>query len=180
MKMTLTAVTALMIAISPVAAETNPSTSSTINFVPQQNQSEVLATDFLGRPVEAKNGQQIGNISNLVFDQDGRIELAVIGAGGFLGVGAKEIAVPFDAIKSETQDNKHVLKIDATKEQLNAAPAFKTLNDQAFKQRVAEWRQKAAESWNQLKQRAAKAYEEAKARMNETQQPSGQTEPKQQ
>ena len=40
MKMTLTAVAALMIAVSPLAAETP-------NFVPEQNQSEVLGTDFV-------------------------------------------------------------------------------------------------------------------------------------
>ncbi len=173
MKTTLTAIAALMIAMSPLAAETNAS-DAPITYVGQQNQSEVLGTDFIGSSVTTKDGQPVGKISNLVFDQDGRIELAVIGVGGFLGLGEKEVAVPFEAIKSDTVNNKHVFVIDATKDDLKAAPAFKSLDEQAFKERVAVWRAKAAESWAQIKSRTAKAYEDAKNRVNEARQPADQ------
>jgi sporulation protein YlmC with PRC-barrel domain len=174
MKTMLTAAAALMIAVSPLAAQTNLPAPSAINFVDQQNQSEVLGTDFVGTPVTTKDGQQIGRISNLVFDQDGRIELAVIGVGGFLGIGEKEVAVPFDSVKSDTINNKHVFVVDATKDQLKAAPSYKTLNDQAFNQRMATWREKAADSWAKIKNSATKAYDDAKSRMNEAKEPSGQ------
>lgn len=159
MKMTLTAVAALMIAVSPLAAETP-------NFIPEQNQSEVLGTDFVGTHVVSKDKQPLGKISNLVFDQSGHIELAVIGVGGFLGIGEKEVAVPFDALKSETVDNRHVFSVDVTKEQLKAAPGFKTLNDQARQELIAKWRAKAEQSWADLKAKAGKAYDEAKDRVN--------------
>ena len=119
MKTTLAAVAALMIAVSPAAAQTP-------TFMDMQNNTEVLGTDFIGTPVNDKSGQQIGKIANLVFDQTGRIELAVIGVGGFLGIGEKDVAVPFDAVKSEVANGKHVFVIDATKAQLKAAPAYKT------------------------------------------------------
>lgn len=180
MRTTLAVVAALMIAASPLAAENAPVGTSTLNFVDQQNPSEVLGTDFVGTPVTTIDGQQIGKISNLVFDKDGRIELVVIGVGGFLGIGEKEVAVPFDAVKSETTNNKDVFVIDATKDQLKAAPSFKTLNDQAFRERMAEWRAKAAQSWADIKARAAKAYEDAKTRMNESKQPSDQPKSTQQ
>jgi|GEM_PF-1452850 len=168
MKTTLTAAAALMIAISPLAAQTTePAATAPVTFIEQQTNDEVLGTDFVGTPVLAKDNQQIGKIANLVFDKDGRIAIAVIGVGGVLGIGEKEVAVPFDAIKSESKDNKHVFTVDATKEQLKAAPAYKTLNDQAFNQRVAEWRQKAAESWKQAKEKAGQAYEQAKDKVNE-------------
>ena len=109
---------------------------------------------------------------NLVFDENGRIELAVIGVGGFLGIGEKEVAVPFDSVKSDVVNNKHVFTVDATKEQLQAAPAFKTLNDQAFKERLAGWRTKASQSWAEVKARASKAYDDAKTRVNEARQPA--------
>ena len=160
MKTTLTAVAALMIAVSPLAAQT-PS------FVAEQNQSEVLGTDFVGTPVVSKDNQQLGKIANLVFDQTGHIELAVIGVGGFLGIGEKEVAVPFDTLKSEVVNNKHVFSIDLTKDQLKAAPAFKTLNDQARQELIAKWRTKAEQSWADLKSKAGKAYEDAKERVNE-------------
>jgi len=160
MKMTLTAVAALMIAVSPLAAETP-------NFVAQQNQSEVLGTDFVGTQVLSKDNKPLGKIANLVFDQNGHIELAVIGVGGFLGIGEKEVAVPFDALKSETVDNKHVFSVDVTKEQLKAAPAFKTLNDQARQELIAKWRAKAEKAWADLKAKTGQELDEAKERMNE-------------
>ncbi len=177
MKTTLAAVAALMIAASPLAAQAD---TAPIHFVDKQNSSEVLGTDFIGTPVLTKNNQQIGKISNLVFDQDGRIELAVIGVGGFLGIGEKEVAVPFDSVKSDTVNKKHVFIIDATKEQLTAAPAYTTLNDQAFNERMAGWRAKAAKSWADIKSRAAKAYDEAKNRVEEARHPAEQPKPAQQ
>ena len=160
MKTTLTAVAALMIAVSPLAAQTP-------NFIPEQNQSEVLGTDFVGTQVVSKDKQPLGKIANLVFDQSGHIELAVIGIGGLLGIGEKEVAVPFDSLKSEDVNNKHVFSIDLTKEQLKAAPAFKTLNDQARHELIAKWRAKAEQSSADLKSKAGKTYEEAKDRVNE-------------
>jgi sporulation protein YlmC with PRC-barrel domain len=169
MKTTLAAVTALMIAAGSAAAQT--SATAPVTFVDKQNNSEVLGTDFIGTPVNDKSGQQIGKIANLVFDQNGRIELAVIGAGGLLGIGEKEVAVPFDAIKSEEAGGKHVFVIDATKDQLKAAPAYQTLNKQAFYERMKEWRAKAQQSWGEVKERAAKVYEEAKEKVEEARQP---------
>jgi sporulation protein YlmC with PRC-barrel domain/ElaB/YqjD/DUF883 family membrane-anchored ribosome-binding protein len=160
MKTTLTAVAALMIAISPLAAQTP-------NFVPEQNQSEVLGSDFVGTHVVGKDGQQIGKISNLVFDQSGHIELAVIGIGGFLGIGEKEVAIPFDTLKSEVVNNKNVFSVDLTKDQLKEAPSFKSLNEQARRELIAKWRTKAEQSWADLKAKANKAYDEAKESVNE-------------
>ncbi len=177
MKSTLTAVAALLFAFSPLAAQTQTPSSkspSTINFIAEQTPGEVLGTDFIGTPVATKGGEQVGRISNLVFGKDGSIELAVIGIGGFLGIGEKEVAVSFDSLKSDTLNNKHVFVIDATKDQIKAAPAYKTISDQKFKERVAEWRAKATQSWTQMKEQAAKAYEEAKTKVNEATKPSDQ------
>ncbi len=172
MKTAFAALTALMIVASPVAAQVTA--SAPVNFVDRQNNSEVLGTDFIGTPVTTKDGQQLGKISNLVFDQEGRIELAVIGVGGFLGIGEKEVAVPFDSVKSEVVNNKHVFVVDATKEELKAAPAYKTLNAQAFAERMSDWRAKAKQSWGDIKSRAAKAYDEAKQRVGESGKPAQQ------
>ncbi len=187
MKTSVAAFVALTLAAAPLAAQTastttaptttaaattTTTTTTPITFTNEQNQSEVLGTDFIGTPVTNREGQQIGKISNLVFDQDGRIELAVIGVGGFLGLGEKEVAIPFDSVKSEVMNNKHVFVVDSTKEALKAAPSFKTLNDQRFAERVSTWRTKASQSWANLKDRASKAYDDAKNRVNEARQPN--------
>ena len=161
MKTTVAAVTALMIAVSPAAAQTP-------TFLETQSNAEVLGTDFIGTPVNGKDGQLLGKIDNLVFDQTGHIELAVIGVGGYLGLGEKVVAVPFEAIKSDEANGKHVFVIDATKDQLKAAPTYQTLNAQALAVRMKEWREKAQASWTDMKDRTSKAYEQAKTKVEGT------------
>jgi len=170
MKTTLAAVAALMIAVSPAGAQT-------LTFMDTQNNTEVLGTDFIGTPVNGKDGQPLGKIDNLVFDQNGRIELAVIGIGGYLGIGEKVVAVPFEAVKSDVANGKHVFVIDATKDQLKAAPTYETLNAQALAVRMKEWREKAQASWTDIKSRTSKAYEKAYEQAKEK--VEGTTAPKQ-
>jgi len=172
MKTTLAALTALMIAAGPVAAQ--DTSSAPLNFADKQNNSEVLVTDFFGTPVNGKDGQPLGKISNLVFDQEGRIELAVIGIGGFLGIGEKEVAVPFDTLKAGEVNDKRVFVLEATKDDLKNAPAYKTLSGEAFKQRISDWRAKAQQSWSDVKNRASKAYDEAKERVEQPSKPAQQ------
>jgi hypothetical protein len=167
MKTTLTAVAALMIAISPLAAENTAPASAPLTFVTQQQPTEVLGTDFWHTPVLGKDKQQIGKIANLVFDHTGHIDLVVIGVGGFIGIGEKEVAVSFDVLKGDVVNGKHVFQIDATKDELKAAPAYKTLNDQAFNERLANWRSRATQSWSDIKAKAGKTYEEAKEKAGE-------------
>ncbi len=161
MKTTLAAALALMVALSPAAAQT----AAPLTFIDKQTTSEVLGSDFIGTAVNGKDGQQIGKVADLVFGQEGRIELAVIGVGGFLGVGEKDVAVPFDAIKPDTVNGKHVFVIDATKEQLKAAPSYQTLRGVARQERIAKWRAEAQKSWAEVKAKTSKAYEEAKQRV---------------
>jgi sporulation protein YlmC with PRC-barrel domain len=169
MKAALAAVTALMLAASPAAPQTNAPAPP--NFVEQQADSEMLGSDFIGTPVNTKDGQQAGRIADLVFDRDGRIELAVIGIGGFLGLGEKAVAIPFDALKSGKVDDKQVFVLNATKDQLTAAPAFKAASGQTLNERLRGWRTKANQSWTDIKTRAAKLYGDAKKRLEEESQP---------
>jgi sporulation protein YlmC with PRC-barrel domain len=85
----------------------------------------ILASNFIGSAVYSTANENIGDINDLVFDADGKVNAAVIGVGGFLGMGEKDVAVPLDKItltKDENGAMKHV--IAATREQLDAAPAF--------------------------------------------------------
>ena len=81
--------------------------------------------------------------------------------------------MPFDAVTSEVVNGQHVFVIDATKAQLMAAPTYKTKNAEARAERVKEWREKAQASWNDIKARTSKAYDEAKEKVE------AQTAPKQ-
>ena len=85
----------------------------------------ILASNFIGSTVYSTTNENVGDINDLIFDADSKVNAAVIGVGGFLGMGEKDVAVPLDKItmtKDENGSNKFV--ISATREQLEAAPAF--------------------------------------------------------
>ncbi len=86
-----------------------------------------LATAFMGRPVYASadpNANSIGDVNDLIIGKDGSITDAVVGVGGFLGIGEKNVAVPFDKLKVEDNNGDIRLIYAATKEELQNAPAF--------------------------------------------------------
>jgi hypothetical protein len=84
----------------------------------------VLASTYFDRGMHNRAGEKIGSISDLVVAADGTIAAALVSVGGFLGIGEKEVAVPFSSIEVVRGDNDWRLVIDATKETLNEAPPY--------------------------------------------------------
>ena len=72
-------------------------------------------------PKEAK----IGSIDDVLVDKSGKVTGLVVGVGGFLGAGEKDVIVPFTAVKSEKKNDKWYLTLDETKDNLKSAPGFK-------------------------------------------------------
>ena len=86
-----------------------------------------LATAFMGHSVyssEDPESDNIGEVNDLIVGDDGAITHAVVGVGGFLGIGEKNVAVPFDELQVVEQDGEIRLVYAATKEQLEAAEEF--------------------------------------------------------
>lgn len=82
------------------------------------------ASDIYKADVYDNSEHKIGEVTDLVLDRDGAIPTAVISVGGFLGVGQKDVAVPFKDLKMASRDGKDWLAIDRTKDQLKNAPAY--------------------------------------------------------
>ena len=68
--------------------------------------------------------KKIGAVDDLILTSSGQINKAVIGVGGFLGVGQKEVVVPFADLKIVAQKGAQELVLDRTKEQLKSAPSY--------------------------------------------------------
>ena len=86
---------------------------------------QMMASDYIDRNVYGQGDQTIGEVKDLVLDTStGMITSVVIGVGGFLGMGEKDVAIPFAQIKPGTKDGKLWLSIASTKEELKAAPDF--------------------------------------------------------
>ncbi len=80
------------------------------------------ASKVVGAAVYNGQNQQIGTIDDLILNHDNKASLAVISVGGFLGVGGKMVAVPYDKI--ERTDDGKVLMQDGSKESLGKLPSF--------------------------------------------------------
>lgn len=78
--------------------------------------------DIIGKPVYNDQNQRIGKIDDIIITPDNAVSFAIIGAGGFLGIGKHDVVIPVDHI--ESVDNRYVIP-GATKAALKALPAFK-------------------------------------------------------
>lgn len=122
---------------APALAATAWADSTTV-----QGQMQVDAESLIGLDVVNAEGETIGEIENVVIDGDGQVRHVIVGVGGFLGIGEKNVGVHFDAIEKSTDANGNtVLVFDATAEELEAAPAFVTI---AEMQQQKEMEQPAA------------------------------------
>ena len=96
-------------------------------FVQNQDTSEWRSSKLVGASVYGPDNKSIGSIDDLIVDEKGAIKAAVIGVGGFLGVGQKDVAVPFEALQIQRKQNSSSIDkitVSYTKDQLSNAPKF--------------------------------------------------------
>ena len=86
-----------------------------------------LASMIIGETVYNGTGddaENIGEVKDIVIGEDGSMQAVVVGVGGFLGIGAKEVAVDFAQLDWAERDGDRWLVAPMTKEQLDAAAAY--------------------------------------------------------
>jgi sporulation protein YlmC with PRC-barrel domain len=86
------------------------------------------ANDFIGKTVYDQASNNIGDVNDLILSQDGQIQAVILGVGGFLGIGEKDVAVNARAVQIVQDGDNKRLVVQATKEALNAAPAYDRMN----------------------------------------------------
>jgi hypothetical protein len=79
---------------------------SGVNFVTSQAKTQWRAPKLIGVGVYGPDDKQIGKIDDLLMDRSGAAQTIVIGVGGFLGFGKKDVAVPFSAMQWRTEARK--------------------------------------------------------------------------
>lgn len=67
-------------------------------YLTEQAENHISVNDFMGQAIYTADNQSIGDINDLLVEKDGGIVAAVVGVGGFLGIGEKNVAVPFENI----------------------------------------------------------------------------------
>jgi len=148
---------ALGLLVGPAFAQSSASSNTTANasgqFVTQQMTGSWRASKLDGVNVYGSDNQKIGSISDILLDSSGQAKVAVIGVGGFLGVGQKDVGVPFSQLQwsnqseGRTSSSNNVANnsqaaadstqrgypasatLSVTKEQLQNAPSFQYASD---------------------------------------------------
>ena len=117
---------------SATPAAPAPKASATVNpagkanFVTKQSSDQHLASKFNGTDVIGADDAKIGDVSDVLFDKDHKVVAFIVGVGGFLGIGSKDVAIDpasFQPVPGkDATDTK--LRLSMTKDELKAAPAF--------------------------------------------------------
>jgi hypothetical protein len=96
------------------------------HFVTKQTSDQHLASKFNGTDVIGTDDAKIGDVSDVLFDKDNKVIAFIVGVGGFLGIGAKDVAIDptsFQAVPGKDATDMK-LRLSMTKDELKAAPAF--------------------------------------------------------
>jgi hypothetical protein len=103
-----------------------PPTSTVVNA--EVGRIDEPLTSILGKNVRSPRGEDLGRVVDLLADPAGRVRVAIIDFGGFLGVGTRRIAVDWPLLHFTPGDNDKPLTLTVTREKLQSTPEYKDTN----------------------------------------------------
>ena len=113
----------LMIASTATLAQ--PMSTGRAEIMSSVPTNSVTVADWYKQNVYDPSDHKIGEIMDVLVSPEGRATALIVGVGGFLGAGEKDVAVPFSAVKHTMKDKKIYLTMDTTKDALKSAPGFR-------------------------------------------------------
>ena len=99
-----------------------PAQAQVLNSVPANS---TTITNYYKQNVYDPSDNKIGEIEDVLVNQDGKVGAFIISVGGFLGVGERNVAVPFSAVNATEKNGKWYLTMNATKDALKQAHGYK-------------------------------------------------------
>lgn len=119
-----------MDSMAPADSDDEPTvTGSGDEMEVAQPEGTYMASELTGEPVQNGDGEDLADIDDFVIDEGGQISHVVVSFGGFLGLGDKQVMLPWDQLQISTDPDDpddHVAMLSMTKEQIEALPEFKT------------------------------------------------------
>jgi hypothetical protein len=103
------------------------SKSDRVNFIRQQTANDWRGSDLIGSSIYGPDNKSIGDVNDVLIAGGGEVKAVVVGVGGFLGVGEKNVALPFDALNITRKANLSAIDkitVSYTKDELKNAPKF--------------------------------------------------------
>jgi sporulation protein YlmC with PRC-barrel domain len=89
------------------------------------------ASKLIGADVRNTANEEVGEINEVILDKDGKVAAVVLGVGGFLGMGERQVAVKFKSLRFAEKDRTPTVTIDTTKDALKSAPEWKWAGDRS-------------------------------------------------
>jgi sporulation protein YlmC with PRC-barrel domain len=163
-------VSIIMIVVASVLSAAGVSAQGTkldpMSFIVVQPANEWRARVFIGAKVQNNGGEIVGDVNDVMFDKTGRVSTVVLGIGGFLGVGEKDVAVPFSALSFAVgTEGQRIIVVPLSKDELKLAPAFKATEKTALdivEEKALELGKTTSEKAGQLKDLAIKKIDDMK------------------
>ena len=115
------------------AQETDFFASYLIGMRIYNSETEVEANSTIAADGE-KEWDDIGEINDVLLDSEGNVKAVILGIGGFLGMGERDVSVNMDEIRIVTEEgdsDDRFLVVNTSKEMLEKAPAFERMDDEA-------------------------------------------------
>jgi sporulation protein YlmC with PRC-barrel domain len=124
---------------APAAGTTGPEET----IIPEQAETQLLAADLMEASVLGPDSEEVGSVEDLILDEQLKITGVVVGVGGFLGIGKKEVGLNWEQAKlMEAADTgKKTITISMTKADLEAAPDFQTKAEREAEEQAAAQQQ---------------------------------------
>jgi len=111
------------------AATTAPGPSGQMQIYSRQA-TDMRASNLIGANVTNMANETVGEINELILDKDGKVAAVVVGVGGFLGIGEREVALDYKSLNIKydpsamTNAGATTIQVNATKDSLKNAPAW--------------------------------------------------------
>ena len=118
-------------AVAPAQQTSLLRTPTNPTYLTRAADDSISIGSYYQQDVYSPSGEKLGSIKDLIIGPDGRITAAVVSVGRFLGLGEKDVAVPFTSVLTERRDGGMRLSINAAKDALQAAPAFEAVRERA-------------------------------------------------
>jgi len=97
-------------------------------FMTQMQSNQIMASDLIGTRVVSANNESIGDVNDVLLDRNGQVMAAVVGVGGFLGIGEKNVAVPFNSLEFMSAQQAQALDSSKNGNNVNATGSTATGN----------------------------------------------------
>jgi sporulation protein YlmC with PRC-barrel domain len=117
-----TAAILVMMNMAPMAQSAPNKMGTAARLIPTVPADAMTVTNYYKQSVYDPSNNKVGDILDLMVDKNGRITIAMVGVGGFLGIDEKNVAIPFGALTVSQKGNQRHLTLNTTKDALKSAP----------------------------------------------------------